>query len=1055
MGWMSTKWFVVAGFVVCVLAGETAVCAQETEDPALDLYYSANSLCYRRFYKLAVDEYKAFLGKYPTHVKAQKARWGLALAYYNLGELKEAEPILAKLVGNREVTAQDQVHNLWGSCLLELKRPADAEKAFAWTIANIKDPKSQHVTNARLGLLEALFLQAKWDEAVKTSEELLKAVPDSPHADKVSFQQAVARLKLKQYDVALAEFRRLAEQSKDAELAHRALFHQAEGLQQMGKYAAAAVLYEKAATRKGTYSEFAQYNLGLVLFLQKEYAKAIEALKAFRKSYPASSLSSQAALYLGRSYVEAGEYNSVSAVLSPLTREKGPIAGQAMLWYVRGYARRKRPESVEERLEPVMGRFADDAAYPALLYELATAQMQQNKYDEAAKTYARAAAAAGNDPEHKAESVHLQAFCLHQAGQFIASAKLCEAFLKAHPSNAKAPDVILLLAENCMLQKKFPEALAQYGKLLSGAASAERANLARLRRAQIYCNQKQWKQALEDLINLPPDVTGEPTFRQVKFMIGDCYLRLEQWSPAVASLEAFIKEQPFQANVDTAMYNLSLAYQRKDEPDKAVEVLTKLIEDQYRDRRGHKGQHLQQARLELGRLLYEAQRYKEAKGYLEGAIKTYREARATGDGNAEYYLAWIALKENDHDDAAKYFDALRKIPNHPFATDSALQTAILYIRSGKHREAENALEKMLKDEPGHVKADQASYYLGLCRAQRGKYDEALKLFETVLTKYPKSDKADNALYWQAVCQEKLAKDGSKRAAETYEQLVQRYPNSEVAADAVLELAKIQFEGGEDLAVITRIQALLAGERGKRLSRAQHQRALYLLGWSCFKADRMTDAAEAFDAMIALGTEGDEEMRASAYFQAGEARRILKEYDRARSQFAMAAALSKGATHEPALLRRGECEGLAGRWRDSENTCEEFVKKYPRSKLAPQARYQLGWALQNQRKYTDAIKEYRKVVAGGRRDENAARAQFQLGECLVHLNQLDEAVKELVRVEASYSFPEQSSKAIIEIGRVHEMRKEHSQAIARYNEVIRRFPKTAAATVAKQLLSKHE
>ena len=50
--------------VLAALCFASVVSAQDKADPALDKYYSANSLCSRRFYKLAVAEYKDFLAKY-------------------------------------------------------------------------------------------------------------------------------------------------------------------------------------------------------------------------------------------------------------------------------------------------------------------------------------------------------------------------------------------------------------------------------------------------------------------------------------------------------------------------------------------------------------------------------------------------------------------------------------------------------------------------------------------------------------------------------------------------------------------------------------------------------------------------------------------------------------------------------------------------------------------------------------------------------------------------------------------------------------------------------
>jgi len=149
----------VWALALVLLCGDLAL---GDNDPAMDLYYSANSLCSRRFYKLAVTEYKTFLSQYAAHAKAPLAKWGLAISLYNLAQLKEAEPLFKELAGNGAVAAQEQLHNLWGACLLEQKRFPEAEKAFNWSLKNAKDPASEQTANARTGLIEAMFLKDKW-----------------------------------------------------------------------------------------------------------------------------------------------------------------------------------------------------------------------------------------------------------------------------------------------------------------------------------------------------------------------------------------------------------------------------------------------------------------------------------------------------------------------------------------------------------------------------------------------------------------------------------------------------------------------------------------------------------------------------------------------------------------------------------------------------------------------------------------------------------------------------------------------------------------------------
>jgi len=852
-------------------------------------------------------------------------------------------------------------------------------------------------------------------------------------------------------------------------------------MRQTDKLAEATELYKTAAqTKKGIYSELAQYNLGLVLFTRGQHVEAVAALTAFGKDYPNSKLKNEAKLYLGRAHLEVKDYGRAGTTLGQLAN-KGPLMGEATLWYARTYARQKKWDIVVRNLQRSMPKLKADPAMPGLLYELATAQMRLGKHSEAAQAYAQAFAA-GKDPSQKAEFLRMQAFCLYRAGQFAQSIALCQKFLAQFPKDPKVPDVIFYQAENLMLLKKAPEALVQYSKFLTVAPKHESAMLARFRRAQILSSQEKFKPAVEDIEAVLAQDHSAKVFEEARFLAAECYFRLEQWDKAISAYKAFIDEKPAALNVDRAMFNLSLAYQRKTppEPEKAIDVLTELIEEEYGRRiqgkpvRGRKKRdpakgkprrprphnqqpQLQPARVELGRLLYEAEEYPRAKAVLLDAMKTYRDTRTKGNGNAEYYLAWIAMKENDNAEAAKYFEALKQYPGHNFATDSSLQAAILQIRTGKLREAQATLDRILRDKPNHVKADQITYYLGLCHARQNRYKEAIGFFAKVLSAYAKSDKADNALFWRAQCEERSGKEGPARAIETYKAFLKQFPDSEMLGDVTVELSRLELDAEQHEQVITRLKAVTGPESKVKLSATLRSQALYLLGWAHFRRETWAPAAEAFEAMTALGKAKGETL-ASAYFQAGEARRKLKAHEQAYVHFSKAVSAGKGTTtHEPAMLRRAECEALTSRWRESHRTCLEFIKTYekskPPSKLLPQARYQLGWSLQNQRQYAQAIVEYRKVLAFRKRDENAARAQFQLGECLLHLKKLDDAVKELIRVESTYDFPDWKAKALVEIGRVMEMQNKPKHAIARYKEVIARFGKTSAAAAARKLLDK--
>ena len=1067
--------FVAATVMALGLAAGSAAAlgqaaADGDDDPRLLPYYNGNALCMRRLYTPAIIQYEIFLKAHPQHEKAPLAKWGLGLAYYSRfysydaakraeqrDDLKKAAVLFGGLAGNTMVKDQEQLHNLWGACLLELNDFAKAETALAWSVENAKTDERK--VDAMAGLAQALFLQNKWDEVIKVTDDLLKAAPDSHHGPEARYQGGVARSKREKYGPADDILSKLVKDTEDPSLKHRSIYYLAECRWHTKKLEDAAVLYEAAAKEhKGVYSEHAQYNLGVVQFIKTEYVKAIAELTAFLSQHPKSGSVPRAKLYLGRAYLEAKNFPQAEATLKPLLAVKA-VAAPSTLWLARTYMRQKKSADVETLLAAAATTFAKDPALPELDYELATAQMNLGKFKEAAAAYG--SAIAGGKGTLVIEALRLQAFCLHRARQYAESLKLCEEFLTTQPAHPETGEVLFIKAENLTLLEKSAGALPVYERVVAIDAGHRRAKLSLLRMGQAYYQKKGWKACLGKLDPLLKGKAAGEAFDQIWYMAGACHFRLGAWDPAVAAFEKFIKEKPKQPNVDTALYNLALAYQHKKQAGKAMTTLAALVSTHT------KSERLQEALVELGRLQYEAKQYAAAK-------KTLLQVKAGGPPAAQYYLGWIALNQKDDAGAATHFAAMAKYPKHAFAADAALQHAILQIRAKQYKEAETTLTALLTAYPDYEKKDRVVYYRGLSLARQKLYAKAVPDFVTVLAKHPKSDKADEALYWQAWC-ERSSKHAAA-AVELYESFLKKFPKSNLASDVTVELSELEFEEQQKLEgkkpaapapakkpaepapgkavyarIASRLAELLGADKKKLADDPLRNRALYLLGWCHFKRAGHAKAAVAFETMLASKHKGP--LVPSALFQAGEARMELREHGPALAHFTGAVAAGKTAVHEPALLRRAQCEARTAKWPQSQQTAQLFLQTYPKSKYVQEAQFAHGWALENQGQHAAAIPVYQKVVAAGKTNEISARSQFQIGECLLATKKYADAIPALILVETRYGYKKYTGKALLELGRVLEAQGKKVEAGERYEEVKTRFPKTPEAAVADNLLQK--
>jgi len=1006
--------------------------AQKTKkDPALDLFFSANALYNRGLYELAVDEFRAFLSKNGKHPKAPAANLGLGLCLFQSGKPAEAEPVFAKIANNREILALAPIHNLRGNCLLSLGKYPDAEKAFSTTIS--ADKKPVNLADAYAGLAEALYNQGKWDQVVKATDEAYRRAPTSASAHRVSLQGALARFELENYPEAKTILERL-EKDKETppEFGQDVFFLLAECLRQGKDYKEAAKRYDQARKAEGVRSVEAHYRLGYVLFLSKDYPQAITELSSFASKNKDSKLVHRANLYLGRSYLEKNDSKRAATALTGLVGHAA-IGAEAGLWLGRAHLRDKNFAKAEQTLKPVVDRFGSGPLGNDLRYDYAIALMQGDKFAEAGPVFAQV----DKKSVHAANALWMESYCLHQVKDYALSLTRCEAFLSSHKADGNAPQVQFVRSENLFLLERYGEAAVSYESLLQVAGIvADRQDVIRFRIGQIRYQEKKWPQALSMLEPLLSKKLTGSAFAQLRYVAGDCYFKQEDWKKAIAQFQSFAKTQPKDPNIGLALFKLGKSRENDGDVNGAITTLRQMLVTHA------KGEHGPHASVELGRLLYQSKQYPEAKKFLTKAENTEFSPHAI------YFLGYVALSEGDQTQAMSRFQTLStKHSGHELASDATLQYGKLLALAEEFTKSKPVLDGFLKKFPTHEKAGQAQFYLGVSLARVNDFPDALKRFQTVLSGAKDSPLRERAYYEAAWCEKGLKRP--QNARKNYQSLIAEFPAGELVQDVSFELAELEFEAKEYAASVTLLEKLLPKVTRPELK----ERVLYRVGWNRFNLGEDQAAAKAFEGMLALNPKSEKTVMAS--YQAGEARLRMKDYEPARQHFARATLAGKTADglHEQSLLRQGETEGLTNRWAESQRSYEEFLRSYAASEFHQRARFGIGWALENQKRFPDAIKRYQAVLAVTDRDETSARAQFQIGECHFASKLYDDAIKAFVKVEVNYAYPKWAARALLEMGKALEAKGEPEKAKASYEQIVQKYPSTTAATAAKDLIAK--
>lgn len=288
----------------------------------------------------------------------------------------------------------------------------------------------------------------------------------------------------------------------------------------------------------------------------------------------------------------------------------------------------------------------------------------------------------------------------------------------------------------------------------------------------------------------------------------------------------------------------------------------------------------------------------------------------------------------------------------------------------------------------------------------------------------------------------------QKAREHYTALVNASPEAPLALVARFELAEMHAARNEQDAAIKQLTQALQLEPAADLAEQIQLR----LG-SCYLAKN--DPKAAAEQFAAVSQSPQKELAADARYRLAEASMLLKDYSAAIQQ------LTPFRDQEPlrniagvsdrALLRLGHAYAHAAQWDPSRQALEALLSRYPQSAWRDEARYGVGWAMQNQGQFDNAVGAYAQVIKNTAA-EVAARSQLQVGVCRLSQKRYAEAANALLVVPFTYDYPDCSALALCEASRAFIELKQPLDAGNLLKRVVKDHPTTRWAEVAKQRLA---
>lgn len=1001
---------------------------------------SAHGFLKRGLYELAEKEYRGVLAGQPDATESMQANYGLSVCLVRQDRYRDAESVLAGLYERDEFAFGADVAVMLAQCKSAL---GDYDGA-ARVVAESRGRLAGHALadDAAVIGIEALFRAGKFRACQTNAAAFLKSYSDSKLAALVGAYGGLSAAQLGDDAAAVSLTRNALAAGLPDALASRVRLAMADALQRSGQLDEAAKAYASVREAGGALAPKATLGLGSVHWRQGDVAAAMPLIDSALNS-PAEIGEENVAfaqLIRGRMLLDAGRYPDAQEALEKSARlsaaGKYPYLDQADYWRAKCYLRNGDAKAAAELLGQATESHADSGLIAEMRYDYAVALMRLERYEDvvaAAETFLK---------EHRdhalvPEALKILASVMHQMGRYQESDDYVARWREASKAGDVLPaDVGFMSAENAYLTGDYAAAAMRYAAFLAKSPTDARSAIARRRLGLSQYRKGDYGAAMTALTALGD---GGQTAATI-FAVGDMHFLQRDWQQATTWLDRFVAS-PEGSPTDDALLKSGIAHMRLGEYETALRRFTSIVE------RDEPSPHRAQAVFEMGQTLVAMDR-------LEDAAKAFRRVLRMDEAErfatpSREHLASIGLRSGKPELAAETFAAMADADASDDARANArLRQAEALIQAEKFAEAADVLAQLLESNSSFADRERAKANRVLALARSSDCEGAIRQFKAVrIDKLP--ERLSQAVrYDRAYCLRKQGETAS--AADAFGEIVASAPTSALGRHAALELAVIETERGDRDRAIQLLESLATAWRADGLPAGfAVDQVLYRLGKAQFESEQLDASLSSMNALLEKFPES--ELRGPAAYLAGEAAFRAGQYERVASLMKVALDAGDGADyHASALLRLGDALNRLQRWSESEARFQEFLAAHGDSANAYQAHFGIGWARENDRKFSEAIESYRRVT-DRHKGETAARAQFQVGQCLFAMKDYESAVRELIKTDILYGYPEWSAAALFEAGRCFERLNRRGEARQQFRTVVETYGKTKWAAPAGERL----
>ncbi|MDP3804837.1 MAG: tetratricopeptide repeat protein [Candidatus Omnitrophota bacterium] len=615
-----------------------------------------------------------------------------------------------------------------------------------------------------------------------------------------------------------------------------------------------------------------------------------------------------------------------------------------------------------------------------------------------------------------------------------------EALLKNYPNTARLYEIHSLLARCHYSRNDLTNALYEFDIVLNAPAGSVAQDEALYWTGEIYFRNGDYKKSLELYQRVIDEFPSSKYLAYSVYSKGWAYYKLGFLDDAGKSYREVFMRFPYEKAAGEAQFRAAECEYLLGRYANAGKELRSFIEKFPVSERTAEAYYL------MGEASFYQAKYKDSVTYLEKALSVSPNSKWVSF--AAYRLASALFYVGDYQRSSKEFEKLLENGSNDFLKSaSLLGLAQNYEKTNRLDESQNLYDRIIRVYPDNDAAPEAYYRKAKILSDAGKYAMAETAAKEAIEKYPKSRFADELHYelgWAYNMEGKsdealgaflwveneskdinlsassIAKIGDiyfdrkdyKKAIESYDMVLDKYPDSFIADYAQYQIGNIFFVSDRYDEAALAYQTALAnfpntGLRGK---------IIFQLGASFFKKGDFERAASQFTAV--LKDFQDSVLAGQAKLYLANSLYSMGSYDLALPIFG---AIEKGSQDKAlkamARYQAAWCYYNMGRDDKALDEFNGFLKDYPDSELSADAAYWLGDYYSSKGKFDKAGEYYSSILKNYPSSDISEDALYQAAITLHEEGKIDEAVLKLEEVTVKYPGADSAKMAYRKIARI--------------------------------------